>query len=142
MAAITLTLGAGVANGQTVAELLLVAHLSAVIDPAISLPRGAYQVTNGAYATDLARQLGLKAQPGSLTLYVATGIIGKLADEFAGNLATSFAANGYLPATDETKTVNGVNARWETFEGEDGRTITLVVIRDKDRTRLLVGLAR
>ncbi|HEX2864299.1 MAG TPA: hypothetical protein VHN99_07000 [Deinococcales bacterium] len=141
-AAAALAFGLAGAQAQTAAELLVVAQLSAVLDPAVSLPRGTYQVTNGSYATALAAQVGFDAQPGSLVLYQATGIIGKLADEFAGNLAASFAAQGYLPAADATRTVNGLNTRWEDFQSDEGKTIRLVIVKDANRVRLLVGLAR
>lgn len=130
------------ARAQTAAELVVVAALSASLDPSIRLPRGAAYYTNPQHAARFSAYLG--ADAGKYTdyqLYVASGLATKLADAYALNLETSFAAAGYFRSSTSTyKAGTDTVVRNEYDNGE--RTLVLVVVRQGASVFFLSGRKR
>jgi hypothetical protein len=129
------------AVAQTAAELLTVAAISATLDANIRLPSGAFMVTNPKYAQEFAAQLGADAgKYTNYSLYVAKGLATRLADNFIGQLETSFATSGYFKGTTSSQTVGAeVRTRSEYTNDMNGKTLLLYVVKRADGVYFLVG---
>ena len=129
------------AVAQTAAELLTVAAISATLDANIRLPSGAFMVTNPKYAQEFAAQLG--ADAGKYTnyaLYVAKGLATRLADNFIGQLETSFATSGYFKGATSSQTVGAeLRTRSEYTNDMNRKTLLLYVVKRADGVYFLVG---
>lgn len=143
---LTATLTSSPALAQTAAELLTVTAIQSTLDRSLSirLPSGTSFVNNPRYATALAPTLfgAEAARYGDLRLYVARGVATRLADAYVANLATGFAAAGFLQSG--TRTVRSGADTWTRtdFSDDTGRTIALFVSRRADGVYFLTAHAR
>jgi hypothetical protein len=127
-------------RAQTVAELLTVAAISATLDANIKLPSGAFFVTNPKYAASFAAQLQDASSWTNYNLYVAKGIATRLADNYIGDLKTSFAVAGYFEGASSSATVGAeVRTRTEFTNDATGKTLLLYVVKRADGVYFLVG---
>ncbi|GEM48567.1 hypothetical protein [Deinococcus cellulosilyticus] len=131
-----LLLCAPVAFAQTAAELVVVTAIASTLDSSVSLPRGTYKYTNPQTAQKFAQNLGADASKyQNYEMYVATGIIAKLAPGFVQQLETNFAAAGYFKASSSS---NATTTRSE-FSNDEGKTLLLFTVYQKDTVYFLVG---
>jgi hypothetical protein len=127
-------------KAQTVAELLTVAAISATLDSNVKLPSGAFFVTNPKYAAAFAGQLKDASSWTNYNLYVAKGIATKLADNYIGDLKTSFAVAGYFEGASSSQTVGAeVRTRTEFSNDANGKTMLLYVVKRADGVYFLIG---
>lgn len=139
LAAAALAASLAPSRAQTAAELVVVAALSASLDPSIRLPRGAAYYINPENARRFSAYLGADAAKYTdYQLYVATGLAAKLGDAYVHNLETGFAAAGYFRgATTTYKAGPDTVVRSEFDNGE--KTLVLVVVRQGDSVFFLSG---
>lgn len=133
--ALTLML-APVAVAQTAAEMLVVTSIAASLDSGVKLPRGTYQYTNPKYAQDFAKSLGSDASKYTdYQLYVATGILTRMAAGFVQQLETGFAGAGYF----KNSTTNSGSTTRSEFTNDSGKTLLLFTSYQKDAVYFLVA---
>ncbi len=131
------------ALAQTAAELLTVTAISSTLDSALSihLPTGSSFVKNPKYAAGLApRLLGPDASRFTdYQLYTARGLAVRLADNYVGDLKTSFATSGFFESGSHSVAVGTDTWTRTDFQDDGGKALALFVAKKPDGVYFLTA---
>ncbi len=129
------------AHAQLLAEVQTTAALSLTLNPAVSLPPGTLQAVDSG-AQEIQEIIDTVPDADDFTgweVYTATGVTARLQPAFVQQVITSFASSGYLLANQqETQEGNQTRTRY-TFQGADGTTTLLYIIRTPNELVWLVA---
>ena len=131
------------ALAQTAAELLTASAISSTLDSTLSihLPSGSSFVKNPKYAAGLApRLLGPDAARFTdFQLYTARGLATRLADNYIGDLKTSFATSGFFESGSHGVAVGTDTWTRTDFQDDAGKTLALFVAKKADGVYFLTA---
>ena len=133
-----ISLCAGFGLGQTLAEVSLVAAITAELNPGISLPSGSYRAVGEGTAPIIAQVPGSESFT-DWEVYAATGIAANLQPAFVQQLSTSFAVNGYFLTEQTEREAGGAVHTKYVFDDGMGGTTLLYTIRSPDELIYLIA---
>ncbi|HGY08923.1 MAG TPA: hypothetical protein ENK37_02555 [Oceanithermus profundus] len=129
------------AVAQTLVEVQLVTATALKLDSQIRLPSGSYRAVGQGVGRLVAKVRGREGFS-SWEAYVAKGIARNLRNAYVHQVATSFAAAGYLLGEQKTFEVGQEKHTRYVFESMDGKRALLYVIEAPDALVWLVGWSR
>ena len=129
------------ASAQTLAELQLVAALSAELNPALSLPRGSYRAVGGNLEGFIRQVPGHEAF-GDWEVYAASGLAANLQGAFVGRITASFAVNGYVLSEELERVGGGETHTRYLYADASGGAALLYTIRRPGDLVYLIGQGR
>ncbi|WP_457629061.1 hypothetical protein [Oceanithermus sp.] len=127
-----------VAPTQTLVEVQLVTATALKLDSQIRLPSGSYRALGKGVARLVTKVRGGEGF-GRWEGYVARGVARNLRDAYVHQLASAFAAAGYLPEGQASYAVGAERHTRYLFSAPDGRQVLLYVIEAPDALVWLVG---
>lgn len=129
-----LTLGVA----QTLAEVTLVAAITAELNPGLSLPKGSFRAVGEGTAPLIAQVPGNEGFS-DWEVYSAGGLAANLQPAFVQQISTSFAVNGYFLLEQIERDVGAaVHTRYLFDDGAGGTTL-LYTIRQPDNLIYLIA---
>lgn len=134
------------ALAQTAAELVTVTAIQGTLGSVtgVSLPTGSSFVKNPRYAAALAPGL-LGADAAKFTdfqLYTARGLATRLADNYVGDLKTSFASSGFLESGTRSFKLGSDAWTRTDFQDDSGKALVLLVSKKADGVYFLTAHGR
>ena len=125
------------ASAQTLGEVMLVAAISAELNPAISLPRGTFRAV-GEGAEQIIAQVPESNKFTNWEVYSAGGLAANLQAGYVHQVSTSFAVNGYFLAEETERTVGDtVHTRYVFDDGMGGTTLLYTIRGPQDLIYLI-----
>ena len=122
---------------QTLAEVSLVAAISAELNPAISLPSGSFRAIGEGTAPIIAQVPGAEGFT-DWEVYSAGGIAANLQPAFVHQISTSFAVNGYfLSEQSEREVGDAVHTKYLFDDGTGGTTLLYTIRSPQDLIYLI-----
>ncbi len=126
------------AAAQTLVEVQVVAATTLELDAQVRLPRGSFRAVGKGVDRWVAKVRGGEGF-GRWEGYVARGVARNLRDAYVHQLASAFAAAGYLPEGQASYAVGAERHTRYLFSAPDGRQVLLYVIEAPDALVWLVG---
>lgn len=131
------------ALAQTAAELMTVTAIQGTLGSigTVQLPVGSSFVKNPKYAAALAPALlGPEAAKYSdFQLYTARGLATRLADNYVGDLKTSFATSGFFESGSRSLKLGADSWTRTDFQDDSGKTLALFVSKKADGVYFLTA---
>ena len=126
------------AGAQTLIEVQVVAATTLELDAQVRLPRGSFRAVGKGVDRWVAKVRGGEGF-GRWEGYVARGVARNLRDAYVHQLASAFAAAGYLPEGRASYAAGAERHTRYLFNAPDGRRVLLYVIEAPDALVWLVG---
>lgn len=142
-AALTVCALLPLARAQTLAEMVTVTSIQGTLNgvSGVSLPTGSSFVKNPKYAAGLAPKL-LGADAAKFTgfqLYTARGLATRLADNYVGDLKTTFASQGFFESGSQALKLGADTWTRTNFQDESGKALALLVTKRADGVYFLTA---